>query len=96
VISAVARIIYPVYNSLMQSIQDIFDIWPSVEAMANAINEKPDTVLRWLYRGRIPEDAWPKVIEAASGKRRKVTAQQLLDANAPIKRRGRPPKQVNA
>jgi hypothetical protein len=80
----------------MQSIQDIFGIWPSVEAMANAINEKPDTVLRWTYRGRIPEDAWSAVIEAASLKRRKVTAQQLLELNAPIKRRGRRPNQVSA
>lgn len=95
-LSTVARICYPIYKRSMQSIHDIFAIWPSIEDMAKAINEKPDTVLRWTYRERIPEDAWSAVIEAASLKRRKVTAQLLLDLNAPIKRRGRAPKEPRA
>jgi hypothetical protein len=83
-----------VYNDEMQVIQDIFGIWDSVEAMAIDLNQLEDTVYRWKHRGRIPEDVWPRIIEKAAAREKLVTALQLMKCNAPIKRRGRPRKEV--
>jgi hypothetical protein len=86
--------IYPTYKRAMQDIQDIFAIWPSINDMAAALDEKPDTVLRWKYRGRIPESAWSNLIAKAAQRERLITAGELLALNAPMQRRGRPPKQA--
>lgn len=91
VISGLARIIYPIIVAGMQGIQDIFGIWPSINSMAEALSEKPDTVLRWKLRRRIPEHIWPKLIERSAELNRPVTADDLLVLNAPMGRRGRPP-----
>jgi hypothetical protein len=72
----------------MQAIHDIFALWPSISAMANDLNENSDTVLRWKYRGRIPEPAWPKVIERSAALGQPVTAEFLLAVNTPMKQRG--------
>lgn len=77
----------------MQHLQDIFSIWPSVSSMADDLNEKYDTVLKWKVRGRIPEHAWPHIIEKAAKREHLVTAAQLLQFNAPMPSRGR---QANA
>jgi hypothetical protein len=74
----------------MQQLQDIFAIWPSISAMADDLDEKPDTVFRWKKRGRIPETAWAKVIEKAAKREQLVTASQLLRFNAPMGQRGQP------
>lgn len=66
----------------MQDVQDIFRLWPSVSELASQIGEKPDTVLRWKLRGRIPERVWPKVIMAAGLMDKPLTVGQLLAANA--------------
>jgi hypothetical protein len=78
----------------MQDIQDIFGIWPSINSMAEALNEKPDTVSRWRLRGRIPEDVWAKLIERTAALDRPITAEDLLAVNAPMRKRGRPSKVV--
>jgi hypothetical protein len=75
----------------MQGIQDIFGIWPSINSMADALNEKPDTVFRWKHRSRIPEHIWPKLIERSAAINQPVTAEDLLKFNAPMGRRGAPP-----
>jgi|HubBroStandDraft_5_1064220.scaffolds.fasta_scaffold109906_2 hypothetical protein len=80
----------------MQSIQDIFGIWVSLEAMAIDLGELEDTVYRWRRRGRIPEEAWPRVIEKAAKHEKLVTAAQLMTLNGPVGRRGRPRQSVNA
>lgn len=74
----------------MQAIEDIFGIWPSLSEMAKDLGQLEDTVYRWKQRGRIPEDAWPVVIEKAAARERLVTASQIMRFNAPIARRGRP------
>ena len=76
----------------MQAIHDIFQIWPSIGQMATDINELEDTVYRWKRRGRIPEEAWPRIIEKAAKYEKLVTASQLLTLNGPVGRRGRPRK----
>lgn len=57
--------------------------------MAADLGEKPDTVLRWRLRRRIPEHAWEQVIQRAALRGQLLTASQLLSFNAPMKRRGR-------
>lgn len=74
----------------MQAIDDIFGIWPSLREMAEDLGQLEDTVYRWKQRGRIPEDAWPGIIEKAAGREKLVTASQIMRFNAPIARRGRP------
>jgi len=72
----------------MQTIDDIFRVWPSTTVMAEEIGEKPDTVFRWSKRGRIPEHAWGAVIESARRRKQRITAKQILDLNAPMRPRG--------
>lgn len=70
----------------MQALQDIFAIWPSIQAMANDLDEKYDTVKRWRIRERIPATVWPKLIEKAARREHLVTATQLLELNKPTPR----------
>lgn len=70
----------------MQALQDIFAIWPSLQAMASDLDEKYDTVKRWRNRGRIPATVWPKLIEKAARREHLVTAAQLLQLNKPTPR----------
>jgi hypothetical protein len=76
----------------MQAIQDIFDIWPSINEMAFDLKQLPDTVYRWKKRRYIPVDVWPTVIETAAKREVLVTAAQLLHLNSAAKPRGRPRK----
>lgn len=69
----------------MQALQDIFTIWPSLNEMAADLGEKYDTVKRWRNRGRIPNRAWPAIIEKAARREQLVTAAQLLALNPPSK-----------
>lgn len=78
----------------MQGIQDIFGIWPSINSMAEALSEKPDTVSRWKLRGRIPEHIWPKLIERSAGLTTPITAETLLAFNTPMLPRGKPSHKV--
>ena len=78
----------------MESTHDVFGIWPDTSTMALEIGEKPDTVYRWSLKRRIPETAWREVITAAFKRGRKLTADDLLTANAPMKQRGRPAHKV--
>lgn len=77
----------------MQALDDIFGIWPSTKAMADALGAQPDMVRKWKKFGRIPADSWQTVIEAvrkANGS--ELTFEQLLAFNAPMRPRGRPPR----
>jgi hypothetical protein len=68
---------------------DVFKIWPSLGEMAAAMGDKPDTVRKWRAAGRIPEDAWDRLIGAAHSAGRRITAQQIYEFNAPMRRRGK-------
>jgi hypothetical protein len=73
----------------MQSLQDIFNIWPSIDVMAEEIKEKRDTVYRWRLRGRIPTTAWGQVIMAAAERGVAISTSQIFSLNQPMKKRGR-------
>lgn len=77
----------------MQQLRDIFTkVWPNAAVMAIEIGEEYDTVRRWRSRGRIPERAWPKIIEKAARREHFITAGKLLELNREPKQRGRPVK----
>lgn len=80
----------------MQAIRDIFTAFGTVSRLADALGKKYDTVLAWRTRGRIPEDAWTEVIAAARKIGLNITAAQLFEFNAPMKKRGKPPSKVKA
>lgn len=69
----------------MQAFDDIFSIWDDISDMATALNEKQDTVYRWSLRGRIPDNAWDRVIEAAKKRGTVLTVADLHAANKPRK-----------
>lgn len=79
----------------MDEIQDIFNIWPSIEEMASDLGELPDTVYRWRKKGRIPAHVWPELIEKAATREHLVTAAQLMKLCV-VKRQGRPRRHVAA
>lgn len=78
----------------MQTRGDIFGIWATDAAMAHDLKQLPDTVYRWRKRGRIPEEQWDAVIEAAARCGRHLTATDILAANTPAKQRGRPAHKI--
>jgi len=76
----------------MQAKDDIFSLWPSISAMADDLGRGYDTVLAWRSRKRIPEDAWPDVIDAAAKRGHTITAGDIFERNAAPKKRGWPRK----
>lgn len=73
----------------MQALRDIFEIWDSIGEMAKGVRRPYDTVLAWKLRGRIPEDAWRDVINAAALHKVRLTVEQIMAVNEPVKQRGR-------
>jgi hypothetical protein len=80
----------------MQALQDIFGLWPSISVMAESIGAKTDTVRKWKKSGRIPEDSWEVVIDAAGMKGATLTIADLHAANRPSRPRGRPAHKVRS
>ena len=64
----------------MQTIVDIFRIWPTTAAMASEVHQKYDTVRKWKKFGRIPATSWEAVIEAAAARGKRVTPEELYQA----------------
>lgn len=76
----------------MQAVHDIFRFWNSTAEFAKAIHERPDTVRKWKKFHRIPEEAWERVIVAAAAKGHAISLGDIMAANRPMLRRGRPKK----
>jgi hypothetical protein len=74
----------------MPTLQALLDIWPHHSVLAADLDQKPDTVRKWVKHQRIPESAWTDFIAAAARRGRTVTADEILNANAPMKMRGWP------
>lgn len=53
--------------------------------MAEELEEDYEIVRKWRQRGRIPERAWPSLIEKAARRERLITASMLLNLNGPLK-----------
>jgi len=53
--------------------------------MAEALDEDYETVRKWRLRKRIPERAWPTLIEKAALREKLLTASQIMKLNGPLK-----------
>lgn len=62
----------------MPTLEKLFEIWDSATELAGDIGESHWAVQKWKQRGRIPSDAWPRVISAARRKGKKLSADDLL------------------
>lgn len=80
----------PGYKINMQAVHDIFAFWPTIAAFAQDLDLNPDAVRKWKKFGRIPQEAWGAVIEAAGKRGKTLTLADIVAANAPMKQRGRP------
>jgi hypothetical protein len=57
----------------MNTVKDVFGVWPSAAAMGRAINVRPVTVRQWRNRGyRVPSRYWRKIQVAALGRGYKI------------------------
>jgi hypothetical protein len=61
----------------MTSFREIISLWPTPDALAGEIGEKPWTVRKWKQRDRIPSSAWMAVAAAAAQRGHDVTAEQM-------------------
>lgn len=78
----------------MQGIRDITGLFGNASALAASLNAaaeaakrpnnyKADTVSRWPLRGRIPEESFADLIDAAAEKGAQITVETLLGLNKP-------------
>jgi hypothetical protein len=74
----------------MQAVPDIFEKLGGVEKVATGLRENPDTVLRWLYRKRIPGEHVVGVSSLLQAIGEDCDASDILKMNAPMKKRGWP------
>lgn len=86
-LSALARTNSPLYSRGMQTVSDIFAIWPSLSTMAEELGEPYNTVQKWHARNRIPVTAWPRIIEKAARRERLLTMADMAALNIPKQRR---------
>lgn len=73
----------------MQTVSDIFKIWPSLSVMADELGQPYATVQKWHARGRIPVTAWPDVIEKAAIRETLITMPQLAEMTFPRRKKAR-------
>lgn len=59
---------------------DVIDWWPSAAELARQLGVKPQTVQKWRIRRNIPASYWPALIVAAKARKKRLTAQQLMEA----------------
>jgi hypothetical protein len=57
--------------------EHIFDIWPSLAALAKDMGSPYQTVVAWKRRGRIPADRDLDLIEAARRRGALVTLEEM-------------------
>lgn len=62
-----------------QDFREVISLWPSVQALADEIDEKTFTVEKWRTRNRIPSWAWKRILTKAQKRRLPVTADLLVD-----------------
>lgn len=75
----------------MQTVLDIFALWPTITEFAEAIDANPDQVRKWKKFRRFPQESWESVAAAANQRGTPLTVEMIIAANAPMKPRGRPP-----
>lgn len=67
----------PVVNTT-QTLDELFSIWESMTAMADAIGETHWNVRKWKTRKSIPPEHWARVINAAREKGVDLSTDDLM------------------
>lgn len=62
----------------MRTIDDVFNQWDTLTAMAADVGWSRDAVEKWKERQRIPSDAWSSLIGALKRKGKELTSDRLL------------------
>lgn len=73
--------------SHMRTIDEVFDEWDTLTAMAADVGWTRDAVEKWKERKSIPSRAWPAVIAAAKARGKRLSAEQLLSMHRAATRR---------
>ncbi len=67
----------------MQTVADIYALWPSVADLARDLGVTYPTVSAWKQRGSIPPHYWRAMVGAAQRRgQRKLTLEVLADVHA--------------
>lgn len=67
------------YHAAMSHLAPIYAAWDdNAEAMASDIGQLGVTVRQWRNRGKIPQEHWRKVIDAAAARGFTLTVEQFL------------------
>ena len=59
--------------------QDIIDLWPSMSVMASDLMVEYDTVRKWKERGRVPQEYFQALIDAAKSRKIRLKAADLVE-----------------
>ena len=78
-----------------QSHAEIIALWPSAEALAEALGEQGVKVRQWKRRG-IPSDYWPDLVDLAKARGLTQVTEAVLARLSPRRRRPRPPARAVA
>lgn len=70
----------------MRAIEDVFDTWETLTAMALDLGENRAMVEKWQTRRRIPQDYWPAVLAALRRKGKDLSADTLLAMHSRARR----------
>lgn len=62
-----------------QDFREVISLWPSIQELADELDEKTFTVEKWRTRNRIPSWAWKRLLMKAQKRRLPVTADLLVD-----------------
>lgn len=67
----------------MEDLKAVFAIWGTQTKLAEELGLPFQTVAKWHQRGRIPQEAWGRLIECAARREVLITAADLLRVNNP-------------
>jgi hypothetical protein len=59
--------------------QDVIDLWPSMSCLAEDLEVEYDTVRKWRDRGRVPQEYFQSIIDAARKRRIRLKAADLVE-----------------
>jgi hypothetical protein len=67
------------YHAAMSHLAPIYAAWDgNAEAMASDIGQQGVTVRQWRNRGKIPQEYWRMIIDAAARRGASLTVEQFL------------------
>lgn len=73
----------------MRTLDDVFDAWETLTAMAADVGSNRATVEKWRERQWIPHKHWPPLLAALERKSKDLSADSLLAMHFHKRRRSR-------